>query len=131
MVRNHLIIIIGEEHYNPLGAIRSLGESGISPVFIAIKGKSCVSSRSKYLKTVHYANTIDEAYSILIENYRGRLDKPFVITTDDDIQSLLDFHYEELKNDFYIFNGGCNGRLTEYMDKKAILDIAEKHGLMY
>lgn len=129
MVRNHLFIIIGEEHYNPLGAIRSLGESGISPIFIAIKGKSCVSSKSKYLRKVHYVNSIDEAYEVLINNYKGQMDKPFVITTDDDIQSLLDIHYEELKEDFYIFNGGKNGCLTEYMDKKKILDIAEKHGL--
>lgn len=129
MLRNHLFIVIGEEHYNPLGIIRSLGQNGINPVFIAIKGKSTVSSKSKYVSHNHFVNSITDAYDILVSEYRNQKHKPFVITSDDDIQSLLDQNYEKLKEDFIIFNAGFNGRTTKYMDKKEILDLAEKHSL--
>ena len=37
MYRNHLIIVFAIDHYNPLGVIRSLGENGIRPIYIAIR----------------------------------------------------------------------------------------------
>lgn len=33
-LKEHLFIVVGEEHYTPLGVIRSLGENGIEPVAI-------------------------------------------------------------------------------------------------
>lgn len=129
MIRNHLFIVIGEEHYNPLGVIRSLGMVGINPVFIAIKGKSEVASKSKYIKENIYVSDFHDAYDALKEKFIGLKEKPFVITTDDNIQSLLDEHYEELKNHLIFFHAGRDGQITKYMDKKIILELAEKHGL--
>lgn len=129
MLKHHLFIVIGQEHYNPLGIIRSLGQSGIHPVFIAIKGKSVVASKSKYISRCHFVDSPEEAYQVLLAEYSGRKEKPFVLTSDDDIQSLLDMGYEELKDQFILFNAGVSGRITQYMDKKAILDLAKKHGL--
>lgn len=34
---NHEFIVIGYEHYNPLGVIRSLGENNIKPYLIITK----------------------------------------------------------------------------------------------
>lgn len=129
MLKEHMFIVIGEEHYNPLGMIRSLGQCGIRPIFIAIKGKSTVASKSKYILRNHFVTSIEEAYDVLLREYGNEVNKPFVLTSDDDIQSLLDLHYEELKDKFILFHAGINGRVTEFMDKKAILDVAEKHGL--
>ena len=36
MVTNHKCIVFAEEHYNPLGVIRSLGENGIKSIGIFI-----------------------------------------------------------------------------------------------
>jgi len=33
MVKDHIFIVFGAEHYNPLTVIRSLGKNGINPVF--------------------------------------------------------------------------------------------------
>lgn len=129
MLKHHLFIVIGQEHYNPLGIIRSLGQCGIQPVFIAIKGKSVVSSKSKYISRCHFVDSPEEAYQVLLAEYSGQKEKPFVLTSDDDIQSLLDMGYEGLKDQFILFNAGANGRVTQYMDKMAILELAKKHGL--
>lgn len=67
-IKEHLFIVIGEEHYNPLGVIRTLGENGIKPIYIAIKYKSTVASSSKYVLKNHFVNNFHEAYDLLIKN---------------------------------------------------------------
>lgn len=131
MLKEHLVIVFAMEHYNPLGLIRTLGRCGISPVYIAVKGRGVSSSKSRYIKKVHYAETAEEGYRVLLKEYgSGSMpEKPFVLTTDDDIQSILDLHYSELKDRFIMYNAGADGRVTMYMDKKRILETAEKHGL--
>lgn len=129
MLKNHLIIVFGMEHYNPLGLIRTLGRYGIHPVYIAIKGRGVASSKSKYIEKVHYVDTIEEGYDVLLKEYSNMPQKPFVLTTDDDVQSILDVNYSKLKDMFIMYHAGTDGRVTEYMDKKRILEIAEKHGL--
>lgn len=127
---NRKAIVIGMEHYNPLGLVRTLGKNGINPDYIAIKHKSEVVSKSKYVATVHYVDDIADAYDVLMSEYaQGYDEPPIVLTTDDDIQSLLDEHYNELKDKFVFFNSGIQGRTTEFMNKKTILDIAKECGL--
>ena len=129
MLKEHLVIVFAMEHYNPLGLIRTLGRCGISPVYIAIKGRGVASSKSKYIKKVHYVDTIEEGYKVLLFEYGNMPTPPFVLTTDDDVQSILDVNYSKLKDKFIMYNAGADGRVTEYMDKKRILEIAEKNGL--
>ena len=43
-IRNYTHIVFGFEHYNPLGIVRSLGEKGIRPIGIIIKGKIIIAS---------------------------------------------------------------------------------------
>lgn len=129
MLKSHFVIVFAMEHYNPLGLIRTLGKYGINPIYIAVKGRGVASSKSKYIKKVHYVDTAEQGYEVLLEEYGDIPEKPFVLTTDDDIQSILDMHYSELKDKFIMYNAGIDGRVTEYMDKKRILDIAERHGL--
>ena len=128
MIRNHKFIIVGEDYYNTLGVIRSLGINGIYPDFIAVKYKTRMASKSKYVDKVHLVDTPEEAYEVLVKEYRGLNMKPFVITAADDVQEMIDNNYENLKKDFILFNAGKNGRIKQFMDKKAILDLAEKHG---
>lgn len=129
MLNQHKVIVFAMEHYNPLGLIRTLGKNGICPDYIAVKGRGVASSKSKYISKVHYADTLEEGYQILLEEYGSQPEKPFVLTTDDDIQSILDMNYSFLKDKFIMYNAGADGRVTEFMDKKCILDTAEKHGL--
>lgn len=129
MIENRLFIVIGMEHYNPLGLIRTLGKNGIHPIFIAIKGKGPASIKSKYICKTHLVATIEEGYDVLLSEYGSLEEKPFVMATDDDIQSLIDNNYSKLKDKFIVFNAGEDGRVTKFMDKNEILLIAKKHGL--
>lgn len=128
-LNRHLFIVFALDHYNPLGAIRSLGENGINPIFIAVKHRADLGTKSKYLSKLHKVNSVEEGYEILISQYGNESVKPFIITCDDRTTGFLDKKYNELKDKFIFFNAGSAGRINEFMDKNNILTIAKKHGL--
>mgnify|MGYP007103223276 CR=1 FL=1 len=49
----HLCIVFALEHYNPLNMIRALGENGINPVYISVKRRYEVATKSKYISELH------------------------------------------------------------------------------
>jgi len=128
-IREHKFIVFGFEHYNPLGIVRSLGEIGINPDAIIIKGSTRCTSLSKYINNKYLVSDIEEGYSLMLKRYGGETLKPFVFTSDDTVTSFFDERYDELKNKFYFFNAGKSGRITEFMDKNAVNNMAVKHGL--
>lgn len=129
MLRDHKFIVFAIEHYNPLGVIRSLGEMGISPIYIAEKGKTQLASESKYVSKCHFVDTEEEGYKLLLAEYGNELVKPYLITTDDHTMGYLDDRYEEWKDKFISFNAGRNGGINKYIDKAEILRLAKKCGL--
>ncbi len=132
MWKDHLFIVFAIEHYNPLGAIRALGEAGIRPVFIGIKGRARVASPSRYISKLHQVETVEEGYDVLMKNY-GEVYKsgmkPFIICSDDKGVGYLDEHYNDLLGKFIFFNSGEKNRTNVYMDKWKICELAKKHGL--
>lgn len=133
IIQNHEVIIIGMEHYTPLGVIRALGEQGINPIFIGIKYKAPVASASKYVKKSYFVNNDSEALKLLLKEYGdfhvkfGK--KPFLQFSDDSTVELFEKHYDELKDKFIMFNAGGNGRIAKYLDKFEILECARRHGI--
>ena len=121
-IKQHLFIVMGYEHYNPLGVIRSLGENDILPIVIVLKGKTHVASSSKYIRKVHRVKDNDEAYKVLIQYYGQEQKKPFIIPCDDNITEYLDRRYDEIKDKFYFSNAGEQGRITYFQNK----DITNK-----
>lgn len=132
MTEQKLFIIFGVEHYNTLGLIRTLGSVGIQPIYIAIKGKAAVASKSKYVAKCHFVDTPEDGFRVLLDEYGDEYTKsgrPFLYCIDDKTISYLDKHYDELIQRFAFFNANAGGRINEFMDKYRILQIAEKHGL--
>ena len=128
-IDGHLVIVMAIEHYNPLSVIRSLGKNGIYPIYIAIKGKGKIASSSKYVSECHYADSIEEAYDVLLEKYGNESLAPFILCTDDKTISYLDKHFSQIKDKFIFFNANEENRINEFMNKDRILKLAEKHGL--
>lgn len=126
----HPVIVFALEHYNPLGHIRSLGENGISPIYISVKRRGPVACLSKYISKCHFADTVEEGYQLLLKEYGhyDRAHRPFVIFSDDKSVGYFDLHYDEVKDKFIFFNAGQAGRINEFMDKQRILELAKKHG---
>ena len=132
MYKDHLVIVFAIDHYNPLGVIRSLGQNGIRPIYIAIRHRVELGVKSKYVSKVYQVDSVEEGYQVLMDQYgeaykTGK--KPFVLFSDDKSVGYFDLHYDEVKNRFICFNAmHTQGRIMEFMDKKNILDLAKKHG---
>lgn len=128
---NHFqhVLFAEENHYNPLGVVRSLGEEGIKPDIIAYGGGERVVTSSKYAGKVYHVSTVEDGYGILLDKYKNENQKVFVYTCDDKVTSFLDEKYNEIKDYFYFNNAGTPGRVTHFMDKNNINVLAEKHGL--
>lgn len=133
LIKAHEIIVVALEHYNPLGIMRSLGEIGISPIFVGIKYKVPVASACKYIKTLHQVDSIEDAYKLVMELYgnlykeSGR--KPILLYSDDDVYSVFDKNIETVNKAFITANASVNGRVTKFMDKSEIQNLAVKYGL--
>lgn len=125
------VIVFALEHYNPLGLIRSLGENGISPIYIAVetKKKIYITSMSKYIEKTHYVKTVEEGFNLLLNEYGQEELKPFVLFSDDKSVGYFDLHYEQAADKFIFFNANSNGRITEFLNKYRILELAKETGL--
>ena len=123
------VIVFGGEHYNPLGAIRSLGEAGMNPIAIIVRGEHRITSLSKYINRLHRVDSVQEGYDLLLKQYSNEKIKPIIITCDDTVTSWIDIHYNELKDKFVFFNAGESGRITKCMDKLYQVHLAKESGL--
>ena len=124
------IVFVAKEHYNPLGIIRTLGESGINPIVICVKGDISFIGYSKYVKKAYYVNSPEEGLELIIKEFgNNKDDKSYILTGDDVVVSLLDKNYDILKNNFYFYNAGENGRINYFMNKDNMFDLVMKHGI--
>ncbi len=130
-IKKHLFIVMGCEHWNPLGVIRSLGENGIYPVVMLVKSDVKIASVSKYVKrrNLYLVKNYEEMYKILLKKYSKCELKPFIIPCDDNITELLDNKWDKIKDKFFVSNAGENGRITHFMNKWTICELAGKYGL--
>lgn len=128
-LKKHRFISFVEDHYNPLDVIRSLGEKGIRPIVILIGEHPVMIPHCRYVSTLHQVKSREEGYRLLIDNYSNEEYKPFVFCSDDKTTSFLDQHYDEMKNHFYFYNGGEQGRVTQLQNKEIITNLGFKVGL--
>ncbi len=126
----HLCIVLALEHYNPLGQIRSFGEMGIYPIYISVKRRYEVATKSKYISELHRVDSVEEGYRLLMDKYgnypEGKL--PYIVFSDDKTVGFFDLHYDEWKDKFIAFNAGKAGRINTFMDKYEIQQLAKRHG---
>lgn len=111
--RRHVIFC--EEHYNPLGIVRTLGEYGVLPYVIVLNSDYHVIEKSKYIKKkdqIFHVDSVEQGYKVLMENF-GKDDPCAIVhTSDDTITAFLDERYDELKDHFFFYNGGGEWRIT-------------------
>lgn len=124
------VIVIGGDHHNTLGVIRSLGEKGLKPdVFIVSRdGKSFV-IESKYIHTKHILRNDSEIVPSLIQYYANEEFKPVIICCYDAASSVIDLHSEKLSEFFFLPGAKEQGRITYLMNKQFMSELAEECGL--
>ena len=127
------IIIVGGDHYNALGVIRSLGECGIKPIFILLSdNKENMSSHSKYIKKLFILSHQEEKDldEFLINNFSNTDLKPIIIPTGDPVEKYLDIHFNKL-NEFFILPNIANKEknVLKHMDKLFQYNLTQKYNI--
>ena len=130
-MKNRKVIIFGNSHHNTLGLVRSVGEIGIRPILLLEPcdlGFCCVRF-SKYIAKIHYLKDLADGLNVLHNEYWNETEKPIILVAGDPTMCLLDAHYDELKDHFYIFNArGGQGRINYFMDKVNQFPVAAQSG---
>ncbi|WP_196213621.1 ATP-grasp domain-containing protein [Bacteroides cellulosilyticus] len=126
---NNQIIVIGTDHHNTLGIIRSLGEEGKSPIVMLPNLKSAFITDSKYLSKVIWFDKPNDIIDLLLRNYVDELNKVIVICSEDTSISVIDSHYDLLKDFFLLPNAKKQGRINHFLNKDNMHELAMEVGL--
>ena len=124
------VIVIGGDHHNTLGVIRSLGEKGLRPDLILVS-PICTSfvDASKYIEKSWKVENDDEAIRLLLSKYREMDSKPVVICCSDSSSGIIDENREKLCPFFILPGSEKQGKISEMMNKKRIAELAVEVGL--
>lgn len=124
---NKGVLVIGGNHHNTLGVIRSLGEKGIqSDVILLTPESKPYVSLSKYIKSCTVVRSDTQILDLLRD--RKTDSKSVVIACSDQISSLLDCHYKELSINYNIPGISREGRVTYLMNKETMSLFAQEIG---
>lgn len=128
-MKSKTVIAFGADHYNTLWIVRSLGMAGFYPIAVIISdyGKSFVGA-SRYCKECYIVNDNDAAIECLMSLEIH--DKTPVIASGDPAAELLDANFDLLSGKYVLHDcEGKGGRITYWMDKARMLDVASKSGM--
>lgn len=124
-------ISFGADGINPLGVVRSLGQEGIHTIIIREKESVHLASvdTSVYASDIYYADSNEEALSILMEHYGNEKLKPVLFFTYEGNSDFCNNIYDQLKDKFIFYNAGENGALTRLNSKEVQCKLAFESGM--
>lgn len=95
------VVVVGSNHHNALGVIRSLGEFGCNVFFVthSCDDKSFV-ARSRYVEKHWRARSVEEVVDILLTNFGSEASRPIVIPADDHSVDIIDRNLNLLSHRF-------------------------------
>ncbi len=126
------VILIGGNHHNGLGLVRSFGLHNIKPYGLIINQKSSRSfvSRSRYWQKTWEFKTEIEAVDFLVHNFAKESEKPVIIPWSDSAAATIDNNIYRLQDNFIVPSlGGIQGAIVEMMNKNRQIDFLKKYDL--
>lgn len=122
-------IVIGNDHYNTLGVVRSLGEEGISVYLILISDSKSFVAQSKYISKAYFVQqNVGELMKIIISLTQNANDNYFLIPTSDFAAKVLDDHFEQFATNVICPN--ALGKIGLFQNKQWMNEYAKKMGLL-
>ena len=123
-------IIIGGNHHNTLGVIRSLGYKGFNSLVILVTGeKTPYVSYSKYITKCVLLNSAKEIVPFLLNYAKVINSKSVIFSCADFVTSELDKFYDELKNYYHLPTANGKGICNHYMNKDVMATHANSIGI--
>lgn len=124
------VIIIGSNHHNTLGLVRSFGINGIKPYGILLKTQKSFVLHSKYWEKVFEVKSLDEVVDVLNLYFGNEENKPVLIPVFDENAELIDRNFDVLRNKFIIPSiTQSSGEIVRLMDKYCQACLAEENNI--
>lgn len=124
------VIVIGGNHHNTLGVIRSLGRAGIMPyVILTSGGDESFVLKSKYIKKAWTVKGSDGVVDLLLKEFTSFDGKNVLIGCHDAIASVFDLNRDKLNPYFIVPGAELQGAISPLMYKKNMGELAERIGL--
>ena len=124
------VILVGGNHHNGLGLVRSFGQHGIfcQGIIIGDDAEYGFLRKSKYWDKVWTVPTENDALTVLLN--QKPLDRSIVIPYSDGAAAIIDNNYERLKASYCLPSiNSEQGRIAELMNKLTQIRLAESIGL--
>lgn len=124
------VIVIGTDHHNTLGVIRSLGERGIRAELILVaRSRMTFVDYSKYLSRSIRIESEKNLVALLLETYKDEPEKPVVICCSDASSGAIDDNRDNLSPYFILPGANEQGRISALMSKDKMAELAVASGL--
>lgn len=122
------IYVIGGNHHNTLGVIRSLGSEGVLPNVILVSNlEKPYVGFSKYIKELIIVPTDESAIKVLLSR-KDKHSHAVVIACSDGASSEIDNHRDCLADVYALPGCRRQGHLTAMMDKSTMTELAKRIG---
>lgn len=123
------VIVIGGNHHNTLGVIRSLGYYGLRPYLIVITDhKKPYICKSRFIDNYEILTSTKDLLRCLLRLKDDFIGKAVVLSCADFVTAELDSNKELLQDNYYLPVG--NGNLVEIMNKDYMSRIANDCGIL-
>ena len=131
-MNKHQVVIVGDNHHNALGLVRSFGVNGIKPIgfIVCEEKKESFVTKSKYWSKAYILESYEYLIDKLIEIFSNEQNQPVLIPCSDTAGELLDQNLDKLSPIFIVPSiGERQGAITELMDKEKQTEFASKHSI--
>ncbi len=122
------VIIIGNDHYNTYGVIRSLGEKGIlsDAILFNCNKKDSYVLRSKYIRNGYSCRSFDEAL-VILNSYNESPN--IIICCSDEVEEFVVNHHRVLSKNFILPVCDNPNETIRLMNKDVIGALARNYGI--
>lgn len=126
-MKQNKVIVIGGNHHNTLGVIRSLGYKGLkSFVIVVTDQKKPYLCYSKYVSQYQVLSSADKIVDFLLK-IKDPNSKAVVISCADFVTAVLDSYWEKLIAYYHLPIG--KGNVEKVMDKNIMSKVAYECGI--
>ena len=125
------IIIIGGNHHNLLGMVRSFGERNFKcNVIITNDNRYAYVKRSKYINKCFVVHEDEKEIMTCLDKFSGNQNKPIIFPTSDFSEAIIDKNFNAIKSSFILPSiNNKQGQILKFMNKFNQFELAKKNDI--